>query len=451
MSTFRHRAFVAVAALLAACAFAASAQQDVSGTWAGELAVAPGTTLKIHFVLTRAAGGGYSAVVTSPDQGGIKDIAADEVGFDAGRLTLTVEELGGAYAGRFEDGGFTGEWRQEGTTLPLRLTPYEKAVLAEAAKQTLAGSWVGKVTGPAGSVTIVYRFETNDAGEFVGYLDSVDEGARGIRMQNITLDGGQLRLEIPQARVEYTATLAGEEMQGTWKQLNQQVPVTMRRGEYEPPEAAVSDAVKQQLAGSWIGTLDGPTTDPFPVVLRFESSAEGRFMAYFDSPEQAVRALPVTELQLAGGELTLRVPVLAGRYTGTFAGERIEGTWTQGASTLPLTLTRGVYTPTVRALDLSSEVMAQLSGAWRGRLGPQEIVVRFATNDDGVQVGSFEIPSQDRSLAVTEASVTNGSLTLAVGAAGMQYTAELSGGTATGQWRLGPGNVLPVTLTRDPQ
>jgi hypothetical protein len=447
MSPFRNT----VAALLAACTFAASAQQDVTGTWAGELEVAPGRTLHIHFVLTRNAGGGYSAVVTSPDQGGIKDIAADQVGFDAGRLTLTVEELSGAYEGRWQDGGFTGEWHQEGTTLPLRLTPYAKPVLSEAAKQTLTGSWVGKITGPAGAVTLVYRFETNDAGEFVGYLDSVDEGALGIPMQDIMLDGGTLSLEIPTARVRYTATVAGDDMQGTWKQLNQEVPVTMRRGKYEPPAANISNEAKQLLAGSWLGTLDPPTTDPIPVVLRFEPNAEERFAAVLDSPEQALSALPVTELELVGGKLSLRVPILSAHYAATFAGERIEGTWTQGASSLPLTLTRGVYAPTVRALNLSNEAMAQLAGIWRGRLGPQEIVVRFATNGDGAQIGSFEIPSQRRTLAVTEASLADGALTLVVGAAGMRYTAKLAGGEATGEWQVAPGAVLPVTLTRDPE
>jgi hypothetical protein len=446
MSIFR----TTVAALLAAYALAASAQQDVSGTWAGVLEAAPGSTLRIHFVLTKNAAGGYSAVVTSPDQGGIKNVAADDVSFDAGRLTLTVKELSGAYDGRFENGSFTGEWRQQGTALPLKLTPYEKPTLSAAAKETLAGSWVGKITGPAGSVTLVYRFETNATGDFVGYLDSVDEGAFGIPMQDITLDAGRLSLAIPRARVEYTATLAGDEMQGTWKQLNQQVPLTLRRGKYEPPAADVPDEAKRRLAGSWIGTLTPPTSDAIPVVLRFESSAGGQFTALLDSPEQALRALPVTELALAGGELRLRVPVLSAHYTGTLAGERLEGTWTQGAMSLPLTFTRGVYTPTVHTLDLPNAAMEQLAGTWHGRLGPQEIVVRFATNADGAKVGSFELPSQGRSLAVTQASLAGNALTLAVGSAGMRYTAELSGGKATGQWQLGPGNVLPVTLTRDP-
>jgi hypothetical protein len=445
MSTFR----IAVLTLLAAYTFAASAQQDVSGTWAGVLEVAPGSTLRIRFVLTKDAGGAYSAIVTSPDQGGIKNVKASEVHFDAGHLTLKVDELSGAYDGRLDNGAFAGEWRQQGTALPLKLAPYEKPTLSASAKQTLTGSWVGKITGPAGSVTLVYRFETNAAGELVGFLDSVDEGAFGIPMQDIALDGGKLSLTIPRARVEYTATVSSDELQGTWKQLNQQVPLTLRRGKYEPPAAEVSDEAKQRLAGSWIGTLAPPTSDAIPVVLRFESGADGRFTAFFDSPEQALRAVPVTELKLAGGELSLRVPVLAARYTGKFAGERIEGTWAQGAASLPLTMTQGVYTPTVHTLDLPSETMARLAGTWRGRLGPQEIVVRFTTNAAGAKIGSFEIPSQQRSLAVTAASLAGNALTLAVGSVGMHYTADVSGGKATGQWQLGPGNVLPVTLTHD--
>ena len=59
----------APAALLAALAGPAAAQTNLAGTWQGRLEVAPGKTITIHFVIAAAPGGGYSAVVTSPDDG----------------------------------------------------------------------------------------------------------------------------------------------------------------------------------------------------------------------------------------------------------------------------------------------------------------------------------------------------------------------------------------------
>jgi hypothetical protein len=441
--------------LLAVFSGVAAAQQDISGTWAGTLQVAPGQALNIHFVLTKAGDGTYSAIVTSPDTGGIKDVKASSVRFESDRLTLDVAALSGSYDGTWQDGGFTGEWRQQGTALPLRLTRYEKPVLSDAARKTLAGSWVGKLEAAAGlSYTFVYRFETNDAGEFVGYLDSIDEGARGIPMTDVELADGKLTLKIPRARAEFTATLNGDALEGTWKQSSVTLPLTMRRGEYVPPQPALSAAARKQLAGSWVGTVDPPTTDAVTLVARFETNADGRFVAFLDSPDQGRRGLPVTDIVLADGRLSLRVPAAAAVVSGAFDGERLNGTFKQGASELPLVLTRGTYTPARRPLELSDAALRWLEGRWRGRLGPTEILVRFETTGEAaggdVAAGYFTVPAQGLGdVAVTSVSLAGDQLTLRIGALGMEYKAELSTDEAKGQWQLGPGNVLPVTLMRE--
>ena len=77
-----------VAALSILSGVSAWAQTDIAGTWTGMLAAAPGATLEVHFVLTRA-GDGYTAVLKSPTPGAIPETPATSVSFADNRLVLT--------------------------------------------------------------------------------------------------------------------------------------------------------------------------------------------------------------------------------------------------------------------------------------------------------------------------------------------------------------------------
>jgi hypothetical protein len=427
----------------------AQAQQDVSGIWAGTLEVAPDTTLSIHFVLSRAADGSYSAVVTSPDTGAIKDVPASSVAFDANRLTLTVDELSGSYAGTWENGGFSGEWQQQGSTLPLRLEPYSAPVLSQAAMDLLAGSWVGTIQGPAGSASIVYRFEFDESGDFVGYLDSPEEGARGIAIENIRFEDGRLSLRIPRAFVDYSGAVAGDRIEGTWSQAGREVAVAFTRGEYQMPEAKLSAEAIERLTGSWVGKMDSPA-GTLTMVFRFERNDAGAFVGFLDSPDQGARGIPMTEIEVMGNDLRLVIPGVRGEYTATLSDGRMDGSFKQGPLDRPLTLEPGAYTPARTPLDLSAAAMSELGGAWRGRLGPNDIVVRFETADDGTYVGLFDVPAGGvNGLSLTSASLDNGQVEFAIAPLRVEYKATLAGGAMTGQWQQGPGNVVPVSLTRD--
>jgi hypothetical protein len=324
-----------VAALMVSFAGTALAQQDISGTWAGTLAVAPDTNLEIHFVLTRGADGSYTAVVTSPDSGGIKDVAANTVSFSDNRLALTVDALSGSYDGALGNGAFEGEWRQEGTAFPLRLTPYVAPVLSQADKDALMGQWVGKLNAGI-TLTLVYRFEIDAAGAFVGFVDSPDQGATGLAITDIELVDGQLEFKIPQVRGEYSAKLEGDRMVGTWSQ-GQPLPLTMTKGEFTPTVAALglSAEAMSTLAGAWHGQLG-----PLNVIFRFETAEGGEAVGFLDSPNQGATGVPITGATFEGSKLTFQVAAVRGEFIGDLSGNMLVGQWTQLGMTNPLTLTK---------------------------------------------------------------------------------------------------------------
>src|SRR5690606_15047998 len=93
-------------------------------------------------------------------------------------------------------------------------------------------------------------------------------------------------------------------------------------------------------------------------------------------------------------------------FTGTVAANEIAGTWAQGATSQPVTMTRGEYTPTVTVLDIPAEAFERLAGVWRGPMGSLEIQFRFERTPAGEPVGFLDVPSQNVSgLKVGQAAV----------------------------------------------
>jgi hypothetical protein len=332
------KAFFRTLLLSAALAGPAAAQTDLAGTWQGRLEVAPGTTLAIHFVIAAEPGGGYSAVVTSPDSGAIRNVRAAGVTFADNKLSVDVPALAGGYAGTLRDGVLEGEWSQEGAKLPLSLRPYEAPSLTQADIAALGDEWSGRLAAAGLEVTIVLRFSKGDDGALRGVMDVPEQGAKDLAAAEIALDDGHFSVKVPAARAEITGVLEGDQIVGQWKQLGNAFPLTLKRGKYvaAPSYLDLSAAAREQLEGRWSGTLNG-----LAVVVRFETDAQGRTLGFFDSTQQNVLNLVINKAELAGTKLTFSVSYGA-KYLAELAGDKLTGEWTQPGlpNPLPLTLTR---------------------------------------------------------------------------------------------------------------
>jgi len=155
---------------------ALAADPDLSGTWQGKLQVAPGNAINIQFVFARKADGTLAVTLNSPDNGAIKNVAADNVSYTAGALKLQVPSLSGSYAGTVKGSSIEGQWTQPGASLPLVLTPYQKPTMAKADMDLLtSGAWTGPVKPPGASFTFVFKFKQEKA-ELTGSLLIVEVG-----------------------------------------------------------------------------------------------------------------------------------------------------------------------------------------------------------------------------------------------------------------------------------
>jgi hypothetical protein len=325
--------------LCTALAAPAAAQTNVAGTWQGRLEIAPGKTMAIHFVISAESGGGYSAVVTSPDDGAIKNVRAKSAKFADNRLTIDVPELSGGYAGTLRNGILEGDWSQEGTKLPLSLKPYEKPALTKADIDALRGDWSGPYKANGLEVTIVLRFSTGGDGALRGVLDVPEQGVKDWPASDVQLDDGHFVFVQPRAMVKIEGMLKGDQIVGHWSQAGNAVPLTLKKGRYAAPASYLDLTAegREQLKGRWNGKLNG-----LSVVIRFETDAQGRMLGYFDSVDQALPNIPISQAKLEGTKLTLGMAGFGGKYTGELTGDKLTGEWTQLGlpKPLPFTLTR---------------------------------------------------------------------------------------------------------------
>jgi uncharacterized protein (TIGR03435 family) len=98
-----------------------AAAQGFEGTWQGTLHA--GQDLRIVTKISKAATGGYSAILYSIDQGG-QPLPFDKVAVDGSSITLTLKMIGGKYDGKLSGDAKTiaGTWTQGPNPLPLPLT-----------------------------------------------------------------------------------------------------------------------------------------------------------------------------------------------------------------------------------------------------------------------------------------------------------------------------------------
>ena len=358
----------------AALAGPAGATTNLAGKWQGVLEVAPSTTIVIQFIFTAKPGGGYTAVVTSPNSGAIKNVSAKTVEFTDSRLVVDVPKLSGGYAGTLRNGVFEGEWSQEGAKLPLSLKPFETPTLTRADIELLRGEWFGKLDGGRGTVTIVLRFSTATDGTLKGVFDVPEQGGKDMVLKDVTLDDGQFSVDLPRAPAKITGLLKGDQIAGQWEQLGNSLPLTLKKGKYVAAASYLDlpAEAREQLRGRWSGTLNG-----LAVIVRFETDSQGRTVGIFDSTQQGM-TFPINEAKLTGTKLTFGVSYGA-KYTAELAGGKLAGEWTQPGlpKPLPLVLTREKDgAPIVQ--DLTAEAAAPYLGLyWDEHVQRPMIVVLY--------------------------------------------------------------------------
>lgn len=222
-----------------------AAAAQLNGAWVGDLPVTPTTKMPAQFRFKTDDKGNVTGTFSIPDQG-LNDSPVTDIEFADGKLSLRLPQVRNTqYVGTLANGQIAGALKLQGPGvppdgLPITFKRGEYAAPVHALKLTaeqfaaLSGKWQGKldVTPPGGqarSFTIVLRFETNASGQFVGFLDSPDQGSKGISINEVTLADGKFAAKVEVARLDLAGTLAGKTLTVQWKQGPIDAPLVLTK------------------------------------------------------------------------------------------------------------------------------------------------------------------------------------------------------------------------------
>src|SRR5208283_4706644 len=128
------------------------------------------------------------------------------------------------------------------------------------ATNDLAGNWQGALEVGQAKLRLLFKISRTPGGVLTGKLNSLDQGAKDIPVETITVKDNTVRLEVKIVQGVYEGSLdeAGKRMTGTWRQGPQSLPLTLERGpsaipSQTSPAAASTEA--EPLAKQFVSFL----------------------------------------------------------------------------------------------------------------------------------------------------------------------------------------------------
>jgi len=223
--------------VLASYAFAA----DPSGFWKGGIKL-PNGGIPIEVTLEKKADA-WSGTISIPPQG-IRDMDLINVSINEEQIRFALPNVPGdpKFDGTLneEEGKILGTFTQAGQSMEFglkRADPDSKheAVSIVPEKGTpgegVIGDWAGLLSiGPA-KLQLALHAKTDESGGLIGTLDSVDQGAKGIKLSVIKFEEGKLNFYIANIQGGYEGVLNedGSAFTGTWTQMQNSAELTLLR------------------------------------------------------------------------------------------------------------------------------------------------------------------------------------------------------------------------------
>jgi hypothetical protein len=154
-------------------------------------------------------------------------------------------------------------------------------------KNNLPGSWLGKIDAGAVQLRVIFNISIIENDSLIATLDSPDQGAKNIKLGNVTFTGEALKISAPALAGEYNGILKSDSViEGTWKQGANTMPLILKKlngvfsvnrpQEPKPPFPYTSEDVNfpnEKFNIKLAGTLTMPAGQgPFKAVILITGS-----------------------------------------------------------------------------------------------------------------------------------------------------------------------------------
>jgi hypothetical protein len=135
------------------------------------------------------------------------------------------------------------------------------ATQAVQSQEKIAGIWQGKLQiSPDAGLRIVFHISKDDSGNLVATLDSPDQKATGIAVNEVKFENGELYLKINRIQGAYKGKvdLAKKMIDGTWSQGDGSMPLKLKKVDAakmfkasEKKEIELSEQVLKKYTGKY--------------------------------------------------------------------------------------------------------------------------------------------------------------------------------------------------------
>jgi hypothetical protein len=201
--------------------------------------------------------------------------------------------------------------------------------------QDVAGDWVGTFARPGSDLRIALHIGKPGSG-FKATLDSVDQGISGIPLDAVQIVDSRLTFHLIALQASYdgklnpAATAIEGALTGGWGSS----PLNFHRGTI--PRVEHKAAKPSDIDGDWTGTLEGQA------YLFHIANTEDGLIVMMDVPDQHIKGAPSSIVTRSDSSIAMEWKVFGSRFDAKISEDRntIEGTVTQAAASLPMTLKR---------------------------------------------------------------------------------------------------------------
>lgn len=231
--------------------FAAGEAPDMRGYWKATLEPDPGTKLRLGLKIGRLPDGKFEVLLNNFDFGA-RDIPATSVATTNDVATVEWEMFRKEVleAKLSADGKqLAGTWKQGPKSTPVTFARLDKPATAlpenvsfspdKNSPTDVRGDWRGTLEDDGNKLRIAIKVGTLPDGSYAATLASLDQGGQELLASGVGYTNPVLRVDCKNIRGVYVGNLnkAGTEMEGTWEQGGQKMPLNLKRAELLPAEA----------------------------------------------------------------------------------------------------------------------------------------------------------------------------------------------------------------------
>jgi hypothetical protein len=233
--------WIAIVAVWMAGAVSVWAQDGPRGHWSGSVEV-PGQTLAMEVDLDKGANG-WIGSISIPAQNA-KGIPLDAISFTGGKCVFHLKGAPGdpTFTGTLSADGksLAGDFTQGPGSFPFKFTrtgdpKVEEAKASPAVAKEFLGAWEGTLEGPG--LRLVLKM-SNEAGGAKAALTSVDQGGIDIPVSAVEQKESKLTLVVSMVGGRYEGAINkdGSELNGTWSQGGNEIPLKFKKAAEKKPD-----------------------------------------------------------------------------------------------------------------------------------------------------------------------------------------------------------------------